>query len=277
MERTKINPVSPVAPWLGGKSKLAELIISKIDEIPHETYCEPFVGMGGVFLRRSLVPKGEVINDYSKEVANFFRVLQRHYIAFLDMMRFQLTTRFEFDRLKQTDPSTLTDLERAARFLYLQKTAYGGKTSGQNFGVQIAGPGRFDVTKLQPLLEDVHCRLSGVVIECLNYADFIEKYDRAETLFYADPPYWNCENDYGKNMFSKKDFVNLVEIFSKLKGSFIMSINDTPEIRDLFAEFFITEVKTSYSIQGGGCHEVGELLISNIDLDKLEPKQALLF
>ena len=56
-----------------------------------------------------------------------------------------------------------------------------------------------------------------------------------------------------------------------------MSINDTPEIRALFVEFFITEVKTSYSIQGGGCHEVGELLISNIDLDKLEPKQALLF
>jgi DNA adenine methylase len=98
--------------------------------------------MGGVFLRRTRRPKCEVINDISEDVATFFRILQRHYVAFMDMLRFQLTTRAGFERLMRTDPSTLTDLERAARFLYLQRTAFGGKVVGRNFGVDDGRPAR---------------------------------------------------------------------------------------------------------------------------------------
>jgi DNA adenine methylase len=79
----------------------------------------------------------------------------------MDMLRFQLTTRAGFERLMRTDPTTLTDLERAARFLYLQRTAFGGKVTGRNFGMQDGCARRsFDVTKLGPLLEDVHERLA---------------------------------------------------------------------------------------------------------------------
>ncbi len=79
--------------------------------------------------------QGRVINDAGRDVANLFRILQRHYPQFLDTLRSQLTTRAEFNRLVDTNPDTLTDLERAARFLYLQRTAFGGKVSGRNFGV----------------------------------------------------------------------------------------------------------------------------------------------
>ncbi|MCG8436104.1 MAG: DNA adenine methylase, partial [Gammaproteobacteria bacterium] len=139
-----IKPTEPVAPYLGGKRNLAKQIIERIDATPHLTYAEPFVGMGGVFLRRERIPKAEVINDLSRDVSTFFRVLQRHYLQFMEVMRFQLTTRAEFERLVSTDPSTLTDLERSARFFYLQRTAYGGKVTGQNFGVQPGRPGSFD-------------------------------------------------------------------------------------------------------------------------------------
>ena len=67
----------------------------------------------------------------------FERVLQEHYVAFLDMLRFQITTQANFNRLVDVDPETLTDLQRAARFLYLQKLAFGGKVSGKNFGVAV--------------------------------------------------------------------------------------------------------------------------------------------
>lgn len=102
----------------------------------------------------------------------------------MDTLRFQLTTRVEFERLVQIDPDTLTDLERAARFLYLQRTAFGGKVSGRNFGVDRARGGRFNLTTLEPMLEDLHSRLSGVVIECLDWSAFIPRYDSADTLFY---------------------------------------------------------------------------------------------
>lgn len=113
------RPALPVAPYLGGKRNLARVVIERLGMIPHATYAEPFVGMGGVFLRRPFRAPAEVINDISQDVTTLFRVLQRHYVAFLDMMRFQLTSRTEFERLCAENPDTLTDLERAARFLYL--------------------------------------------------------------------------------------------------------------------------------------------------------------
>lgn len=164
------------------------------------------------------------------------------------MLRFQLTTRTEFNRLVDTNPETLTDLERAARFLYLQRTAFGGKVSGRNFGVSVDRPGRFNLTTLEPMLEDLHSRLSGVIIEYLDFEAFIRRYDSAGTLFYLDPPYFGCEGDYGKAMFARADFQRLSDVLKGAKGSFVLSINDVPEIRDIFAWARIEEVKTTYTI-----------------------------
>jgi D12 class N6 adenine-specific DNA methyltransferase len=89
--------------------------VARIAAVPHRTYAEPFVGMGGIFFRRRGRPKAEVINDRNGEVANLFRILQRHYPQFIDTLRYQITSRREFERLKASDPATLTDLERAGR------------------------------------------------------------------------------------------------------------------------------------------------------------------
>ncbi len=126
MTMENVRPAAPVAPWQGGKSKLARTLIDRIERIPHKTYVEPFVGMGGVFLRRGFRPRLEVANDLNGEIVNLFRILQRHHPQLMDVMRFQLASRREFDRLRKTDPKTLTDLARAARFLYLQRLALGG-------------------------------------------------------------------------------------------------------------------------------------------------------
>lgn len=262
---TPVTPISPVAPWLGGKRNLAKRICARLDATPCTTYAEPFVGMGGIFLRRSTRPRAEVINDRSREIATLFRILQRHYVQFLDVLKFGLTTRAEFERLVQVNPDTLTDLERAARFLYLQRTAFGGKVSGRNFGVSKDRPGRFNLTTLEPMLEDLHTRLSGVVIECLDWSAFIPRYDAVETLFYLDPPYWGCEDDYGKAIFARADFQRLSDLLRGIQGRFLMSINDVPEIRAAFAWAQIEEVQTTYSVAGkSGAHMPrAELLISN--------------
>ncbi len=95
---------------MGGKSKLARTLIERLERIPHKTYVEPFVGMGGVFLRRAFRPRLEVANDRNGDIVNLFRILQRHYPQLMDVMRFQLASRKEFERLRATDPATLTDL-----------------------------------------------------------------------------------------------------------------------------------------------------------------------
>ena len=258
---TAVEPVAPVAPWLGGKRNLAKRIVARIDAIDHATYAEPFVGMGGIFLRRTRCPGAEVINDFGRDVANLFRILQRHYTPFMEMLRYQITSRREFERLALEDVRTLTDLERAARFLYLQRTAFGGKVAGRTFGVDVTGGGRFNVTSLAPALEDLHERLAGVIIENLDWAEFIPRYDRPGTLFYLDPPYWGCETDYGPG-FERGDFARLADLLSGLQGRFILSLNDVPEVRELFAWAKIDAIETTYTIGQNKGKKAGELVIS---------------
>jgi DNA adenine methylase len=260
---TPCEPVLPIAPYLGGKKNLAARVIALLRETPHVTYAEPFVGMGGIFLRRPWRAKSEVINDLNRDVATLFRMLQRHYEAVMDMLRWQLTSRAEFDRLVAADADTLTDLERAARFLYLQRTAFGGKISGRNFGVSVERPARFDVTQLEAMLAAVHERLASVVIECLPYADFIRRYDRPGTLFYLDPPYEGNEGDYGPGMFTPADFEHLAELLEGLQGRFLLSLNDTPVVRRVFSGFEQLKVDVAYSISQSGSARGrrGELLI----------------
>ena len=255
-----VEPVRPAAGYIGGKKQLAKRIIERIEATPHDTYAEPFVGMGGVFFRRRLAPKGEVINDRSGDVATFFRVLQRHYVPFMEMLRWQITSRREFERLKASDPATLTDLERAVRFLFLQRTAFGGKVAGRNFGVDTLGA-RFNVTKLGPMLEDLHERLSGVTIECLRWQDFIARYDKPRTLFFLDPPYYGGEADYGAGMFRREEYEELAAILGRLQGRFIMTLNDVPAVRRTFAAFRLAPVSLTYSLAGNDKAKMARELI----------------
>ncbi|RWN30112.1 MAG: DNA adenine methylase [Mesorhizobium sp.] len=258
-----ILPVRPVAGYIGGKRRLAERLVARIAAVPHEIYAEAFVGMGGVFFRRRSRPRSEVINDRNGDVATLFRILQRHYPQFMETLRFQITSRREFERLKASDPATLTDLERAGRFLYLQRLAFGGKVAGRNFGVDPRSSAGFNLTKLAPLLEDVHERLAGVVIEQLDWAAFIDRYDRPATLFYLDPPYFGSEGDYGKQLFGRDQFEAIATRLRALKGRFILSINDVPEIRTAFQGFAMEEAELLYSVAGGKGQAAKELIVSS--------------
>ena len=105
---------------------------------------------------------------------------------------------------------------------------------------------------------------------CLDFADFICRVDRPDTLFYLDPPYWGCEGDYGKLLFSRERFEDLATVLGALKGRFILSLNDVQGVRETFAGFRFQEVKTTYTIGSGSAQpERAEVLISNWALPKI--------
>ena len=245
-----VIPVRPVAGYIGGKRNLSRTLVAMIDATPHTLYAEPFVGMGGVFFRRTRRPRAEYINDISADVTTLFRILQRHYKAFLELLQWTIVSRAEFERLMTVDPSTCTDLERAARFLYLQRTAFGGKVAGRSFGVSYDQPNKFRLSEVEPLLQAAHQRLEPVYIERMPYADFIARYDRPGSLFYLDPPYHGNEADYGAGVFSVEDFDRLRGLLEQLKGCFILSINDTPAVREVFGRFVLEPVELNYRIAG---------------------------
>jgi len=265
-----ISPISPAAGYLGGKRNLARRVCAIIQSVDHDGYAEPFVGMGGIFFRRSARPRFEAINDISGDVTTLFRVVRRHYQAFVDEMEWLLASREEFDRLRALDPAGLTDIERAARFLYLQRLAFGGKIVGRNFGVDSRNPARFNLARLRATLKAIRDRLQPVVIERLPYSDFIRRYDRPGMLFYLDPPYWNCEGDYGAGVFERADFERLAEQLLQIRGKLLLSINDTPGARAVFSRFHMQRVDVTYSVAVGAAgnrKKAGELLVSNFPLD----------
>ncbi len=251
----------PPAPYLGGKRNLAKRLCAMIEATPHRAYIEPFVGMGGVFLRRSTPAAVEVINDYSGDVANLFRVIRRHYESFVDELRWLIAGRAEFERQRSLDPRLLTDIERAVRFLYLQRLAFGGKVDGRTFGVRRDQDSRFNLARLRADLKALRDRLATVTIEQLDFADVIRRYDSPKALFFLDPPYHLTEG-YGI-AFDEARYEALAEQLAGISGQFIMSINDTPFVRRTFARFRVDEVDTTWTVSSaaaGRATKVTELV-----------------
>ncbi len=261
-----VDPISPAAAYIGGKRRLAKTIVNIIEDIPHSIYAEPFVGMGGIFFRRKLIPPTEIINDRLGDVVNFFRVLQRHYHPFIELSEFQISSREEFQRLRAQDQETLTDLERASRFLYLQRLSFSGKVADRTFGVETDRGARFNRFKLEDLLKLIYRRLAGVTIENLDWSEFIRRYDRPNTLFYLDPPYWGVEDYYGKDLFKREDYQRMAMLLAQLKGKFLLSLNDVPEVRKTFSQFTFKKVNTLYSCNAlNNAVPAKELIITNCD------------
>lgn len=256
-----VAPVRPIAPWIGGKRGLARRLCAMIEATPHDLYAEPFVGMGGVFFRRRSRPKCEIVNDWSGELVNLFRCMRAHAGPLADLTAWTFSCRADFDQLKRADTSMMTDLQRAARFIQLQKLAFGGKVKGQNFGVRTDGPARYRSSQVTADLLAAGRRLEDVTIENLDWSAFIARYDREGALFYLDPPYFGCERDYGDG-FGREQFTRMAEQLAGLKGRFILSLNDRPEVREIFAAFDIEAVGTTYGIAGKGAQAAREVIIT---------------
>lgn len=247
--------------YLGGKSVLSKQIVPMIPD--HTTYCEVFAGAAWMFFKKE-PSKVEIINDINSDLINLYRIVKNHLEEFAKWFRWMLIGREEYQRLKDENPETLTDIQRAARFYYLLRCGYGGKLQF-NYVTSTSRRAPINLMRLEEELSAAHLRLNRVYIESLPYGNCIERFDRPETFFYIDPPYWNYENDYGKDIFSKADFTRLRDILRKVTGKFIMSINDIPEIRAMYKAFNIQEVQTRYSVGSpiGEGKKVTELLITN--------------
>jgi DNA adenine methylase len=244
--------------YIGGKTRLASRIIERMPE--HLAYVEPFAGGAQVFFHKE-PSKIEVLNDLDGEVVNFYRVCQAHHEELIRFTRFMLLSREWFDRLQKTPPNSLTDIQRAARYLYLQKVAFGGRVRSQSYGYFVTASNRFSPKKIPEMIAKSHDRLSGTQIECSPYEEVLQRYDRPTTFFYIDPPYYGVKL-YRHNL-EKEDFQTLRDRLKVLEGKFLLSLNDTPEVRKIFGCFGIEEVSIHYSVQANGDREHRELLISN--------------
>lgn len=174
-------------------------------------------------------------------------------------MRYTLNSREIFNCFKNQGIEALTDIQRAARYLYLIRASYGSKVD--TYGLKPRKINNFDK------FSDIQKRLEKVVIENKSFDALIKSYDRIDTLFYCDPPYFEAEQFYdtGDFVFNETQHILLKEVLSIIKGKFILSYNDCPFIKELYKDYNIEEIsrQNNLSTKYGKNKMYKELIIKN--------------
>ena len=237
----------PIVPWIGGKRRLAKHILPLFPA--HTCYMEPFCGAAALYFLKT-PSKTEVINDINGELVNLYRVVKHHLEEFVRQFKWALVSRQIYKWLQDTPEETLTDIQRAARFYYLQKQAFGGKVADHSFGTSTTSAPRFNLLRIEEELSMAHLRLSRTLIEHLDWHQCIERYDRPHTLFYCDPPYWGTEG-YGVE-FGLENYDHMADLARRIKGKMIISVNDIPEMRQVFNGLNMQSVDISYNLKVTG-------------------------
>lgn len=254
-----------VIPWLGGKRRLADKLLPLFPQ--HECYVEAFCGGAALYFLKQ-PSHVEVLNDINGDLVNLYRVITHHLEEFVRQFKWALSSRQLFDWAKMTKPETLTDIQRAARFYYLQHHAFGGKVNGQNYGTATTAP-MPSTLRIEETLSAAWLRLSqGTNIENLHWLKCVQRYDRAHTFIYADPPYWQTEG-YGVE-FGFQEYLDMAHFMRSCQSKVMVSINDHPDIRQAYAGLNILEgeqlgIKYSVANSHGKPTTSQELVICNFD------------
>ena len=218
--------------------------------------------VGFFFKKDPSISKSEVINDLDGDLISFYRVVQNHLEEFLRQFKWLLTSRQIFEEWKgQLETGGLTDIQRAARYYYLQRLCYGGRVKDRSFGISPGRSGKINILRLEEEMSQVHLRLSGCIIEHLPWDELVLRYDRPGTFFFIDPPYHKAP--YYKHNMVLYDYLKMAEILDGVKGKFLLTINDLPEMREVFKGFSLKEVSLKYSVSSKNPTEGKELIFTN--------------
>ncbi len=247
--------------WVGGKNRLRGEIIKRL---PHHTcYVEVFGGAGWVLFGKN-PSVAEVYNDIDGELVNFFRVVKNCHRAFVLAFDWLLVSRRIFHDYIHTHPDDLDEIQRAVRFYYIIQTSFASKWDTPSFGyAKTGGPG-LNLENLYEKITGIYKRLRHVYIEEGSFSEVIARYDGPETCFFLDPPYYQVSGGYRHNLVAT-DYAELIKTLKGIEGKFLLTINDHPDMRNLFADYVIEEVEVPYSISRNqeSRGRYGELMIRN--------------
>ncbi|MFH0869624.1 MAG: DNA adenine methylase [archaeon] len=266
--------------WAGGKQQLIEQFKPLFPK-KFNRYFEPFVGSGAVafFVIQNLKPKEVFLSDTNEELINAFNVIktdvERLIVELKQHKEYHLADGKEYYyEIRSVSPNDLPLLERAARFIYLNRTCFNGLyrvNSKNQFNVPMGDYKNPDVVQ-EDKLRRIAELLKNVTIKVMSFekiADLAKEGD----FVYFDPPYHPLDakpsfTTYTKDNFVEKDQKKLAEIFRKLseKGCFCMESNsDTKLIKEIYADFKIHTVKARRMInsKAEGRGEINEVVVTN--------------
>lgn len=259
----------PFLKWAGGKRKL----ISQYEPFfPSRIarYFEPFLGGGAVFFH--LAPKTAFLSDSNDALVALYRVVKDDVDRLIAKLKEHKNEEAYYYRVRALSPDTLSPVERAARFVYLNKTCYNGLyrvNSKNEFNVPF---GKYKKPRIcdEERLRSASALLANATLTVSDFADAVEPAKKGDFVYF-DPPYAPLTKtanftSYTDKGFGEEEQVRLAETVARLAKknvSVMVSNSDTPRIRDLYRAFRIVEVQAARAInsKGNGRGKVTELLV----------------
>lgn len=277
------NPlVSPVVKWVGGKRQLLNIIREHSPtRDKYDYYCEPFVGGGAVLF--DLQPKKAIINDLNWELMNVYKVIKNNIDELISDLEKHENESGYFYKMRELDRDKkkykkLSNVKKASRILYLNKTCYNGLFRVNNAGEFNTPFGRYTNPNIvnETTLRAVHLYFNQSDIKFRN-----EDYEmtlnslKKRTFVYLDPPYdplsdTSSFTGYNKGRFDKKEQERLKECCDSLnerKIKFLLSNSSTKFIKELYADYNIITVQAKRSINSVSNKrgQIDEVLVNNYD------------
>jgi len=264
--------VKPFIKWAGGKSQLLPVLQTMIPNT-FNRYFEPFLGGGALFFDTG--PSSAILADANEELVNCYRVVQASPKKLLLALSGLKVGEEEYYEIRALNPSRLSKIERAARFLYLNKTCFNGLYRVNKQG-QFNTP--FGHSKNVNLADEENLfRASDLLqfadVRCIDYHQLLTTEAKRGDLIYLDPPYlpiskYSDFKRYTKNFFYEEDHVRLASLFKNLdrRGcKILLSNSHHPVVVDLYEGFNMRTVEATRFIncKGNKRGAVKELIVSN--------------
>ena len=242
---------------------MASTIIERVPN--HKTYAEVFGGAAWVLFKKEPGAK-ETLNDLDRHLMNFYRVTKYHSEVLTEEIGALQPGRDLFYQLREElERPVMTDIQRAAAYYYIQRQAFAGRPGRPTLATHSNRPIGCRAAVARKMLPLAAERLKAVMLENLPWDAFLKLYDSQDTFFFVDPPYMG-HNEYRHNL-KKADFQALAAALKSLKGRYLMTHTDNPEIRELFAGQNCETVEIRYTANrstSGHKNMIGkEVLISN--------------
>ncbi len=269
--------VPTLVKWAGGKKRLLPQFYNFFPE-KIERYIEPFVGSGAVafYVIKHFKPKFVLLSDINEELINAYNVVKNNVpelITALTILTRKHNKEFYY-KTRDTDPHDLSNIDWAARFIYLNKTCFNGLyrvNSKGKFNVPIGSYKNPQILDIKSLLE-IHKLLRNATIKVMPFENVLE-YAKNGDFIYLDPPYYPIKEGksftkYSKNDFSKTDHEKLAEVFKKLDKlgcKVMLSNSDTQFIKELYKNYNINIVRAKRMINCDATKrgEINELVVTN--------------
>lgn len=250
----------PFVKWAGGKRQIINILVENMPK-RYNTYIEPFIGGGALLFE--ILPEKAIINDINKELINTYLVIKNNVNQLIESLKKHKNEEEYYYKIRNLDPNTLSPIERASRFIYLNKTCFNGLYRENSQGQFNVPYGNYKNPKIvdEENLKAVSEYLNSAEVEIYN-TDYKEicKLAREGDFIYFDPPYHpitktSSFTKYNKYDFTEKDQIELFQVFKELdnRGCYVMLSNSNTEfIKQLYRGYNIIEIEASRFINCKG-------------------------